>query len=100
LLSKSGWEKRRGEEGGREGGRVVEALEGLVQSHLQQPSIAGLAQLEMFLKGPLRKLQGAEEEEDEGGEERGMVGEERRRLEECLGKVRAKWEELKNDRKG
>ena len=79
---------------------MVEALEGLVQSHLQQPSIAGLAQLEMFLKGPLRKLQGAEEEEDEGGEERGMVGEERRRLEECLGKVRAKWEELKNDRKG
>ena len=101
LLSKSGWEKRRREEGGREGGRVVEALEGLVVSHLQQPSIAGLAQLEMFLKGPLRRLQGVEEDEaEEGKEERTMVGEEKRRVEECLVKVRAKWAELKERQHG
>jgi len=99
LLSKNGWEKRRREEGGREGGRVVEALESLVHSHLQQPSVAGLAQLEMFLKAPLRKLEGAEEDEAEGKEERAMVGGEKKRIEECLGQVRAKWEELKGRRK-
>jgi hypothetical protein len=49
LTSKSGWEK--------EDGRVkqaVEALEGLVAAHVANPTVAGLAQCDMFLKAPLR----------------------------------------------
>lgn len=35
---------------------VVEALEGLVDAHVAKPTVAGLAQCDLFLKAPLRSV--------------------------------------------
>lgn len=35
---------------------VVEALEGLVDAHVARPTVAGLAQCDLFLKAPLRSV--------------------------------------------
>jgi len=82
---------------------VAEALEGLVDLHVRQPTVDGLTRLEMFVKAPLRRLEAEVEEGKEGGREGGREGgpeEERRRVQACLEKVRAKLLEVKEGRKG
>ena len=82
LTAKSGWEKDAGRVT-----QVVAALEGLVESHVARPTVAGLAQCDLFLKAPLRKL-GEEGSPWAGSPERG-------RLEAAQRRLRAKVEEMK-----
>lgn len=82
LTAKSGWEKDEGRVK-----QVVAALEGLVDAHVARPTVAGLAQCDLFLKAPLRKL----------GEEGSpwFASPERGRLEAAQRRLRVKVEEMK-----